>query len=343
MPVYNAEKYLSEAIDSIIRQTYKNYELICIDDGSTDSSLKIMQQYAHADNRIKVFEQRNKYAGVARNNGMDKASGKYIMFLDSDDVFEKNMLSYLVRKAEREKTDILFFGFYHFASTIHKRSLMGIPFCDGKVCSPQDHQEDLFRIAQGVPWNKFYNREFVLKTGLRFQDLKSNNDVFFSKAIVPEADRILFLSKRFVNYRISNGESLQGSYKLASGNFAKCITALYDELNKRGRYDYYKSSFIRYVIDSYMLVFNKPFSAETFKTVCVIMRDSFAHMELDKETIAQYSGSSEEIFSSILDEEYEKAFFELDNYRKANWISKQSPEYRYGKKLLQLLRVKSYE
>lgn len=343
MPVYNVEKYLRETIDSIVNQTYKNYELICVDDGSTDASIDILQEYAERDKRISIIRQKNQYAGVARNNGMASANGKYIMFLDSDDVFERDMLTYLVRKAEKNSTDIIFFGFYHFSDDIHHRSLMGIPYFDNKVCSPNKHQEDLFRIAQGVPWNKFYNRDFVVSTGLKFQALQSNNDVFFSKMIVPEANRILFSNKRFVNYRISNSESLQGSYKLTSGNFAKCITAMYDELIIRGKYDYYKDTFIRYVIESFMLIFNKPFSEEIFDEVCRIMRSSLTYMKIDKAEISKYSGNSQLILSSILDNNYRKALVELDNYRKSNWVSKQSAEYRYGKKLLRLLRVKSYD
>lgn len=178
MPVYNVDKYLVQALDSLKNQTYKNFEVICVDDGSTDNSVSILKAYSNSDNRFSFVQQTNQYAGVARNNGMKYASGKYIMFLDSDDIFEKNMLSVLVKNAEKNNTDIIFFGFYHFKESIKKRSLMGIPFTCKGVTSAREHEKNLFQIGQAVPWNRFYNLEFVKKTGLQFQALQSNNDVF---------------------------------------------------------------------------------------------------------------------------------------------------------------------
>lgn len=101
MPIYNAENYLKDSLDSLISQKYKNLEIICVDDGSTDNSLRILENYKRIDDRIKILKQKNQFAGVARNNGLDHANGKYIMFLDSDDIFEKSMISNLVKKAEK--------------------------------------------------------------------------------------------------------------------------------------------------------------------------------------------------------------------------------------------------
>ena len=92
MPVYNSEKYLRVALDSLINSTLKNIEIICVDDGSTDSSFDILKEYKQKDNRFILLRQKNSYAGVARNYGMSVAKGKYLSFLDSDDYFKTTML-----------------------------------------------------------------------------------------------------------------------------------------------------------------------------------------------------------------------------------------------------------
>lgn len=343
MPVYNVEQYLRETLDSIVNQTYKNFEVICVDDGSTDNSLHILQEYENKDSRFKVIQQKNQYAGVARNNGMRVAKGKYLMFLDSDDLFEKKMLATLVVAAEKNKTDIVFFGFYHFKYDLKHRSLMGIPYSSKVICSPSDHKEDLFRIAQGVPWNKFYSREFVMRTELQFQGLQSNNDVFFSKTVVVEAERILFLNKRLVNYRISNSDSLQGSYKLASGNFTKCILAMYDRLHLLGKYDFYKDSFENYVIESFMLTFNKCEDVEGFKIVCNFIKEAFDKVNMTINTPAISGHSAKKIFEMIIQKDYEQALFYHDKYMRESCVLKDSIEYCIGKKLLKSFRIKNYE
>ena len=95
VPMYNAEIYLRQNLDSILNQTLKDIELICVDDGSTDSTLKILKEYQEKDSRIIIIQQKNQKAGIARNNGLKVAKGKYIIFLDADDFFKDTMLEEL--------------------------------------------------------------------------------------------------------------------------------------------------------------------------------------------------------------------------------------------------------
>ena len=92
IPVYNIEKYLKCCLNSILEQTFQEFEVICVDDGSTDHSLEILEEYKKKDKRIRIFTQENKYAGVARNNGLKHAKGEYVLFLDADDFLEKDTL-----------------------------------------------------------------------------------------------------------------------------------------------------------------------------------------------------------------------------------------------------------
>ena len=110
VPVYNAEEHLNQCLDTIVNQTLKEIEIICVDDGSTDNSLEILNQYAQKDTRIKVIQQKNQYAGVARNNGLKIARGEYVIFLDSDDFFKEDLLEKTYNQGKKVDADIVLFG-----------------------------------------------------------------------------------------------------------------------------------------------------------------------------------------------------------------------------------------
>ncbi len=112
IPVYNTEKYLKECLDSVINQTFNDIEIICINDGSTDGSLNILTEYATIDSRIIVITQENKGVSEARNNGMEKAGGEYIMFLDSDDYLYKQACEIAYNSATSNNADVGIFGHY---------------------------------------------------------------------------------------------------------------------------------------------------------------------------------------------------------------------------------------
>ena len=110
MPIYNAEAFLKDSLDDIIGQTLKEFELICINDGSTDNSQNMLKEYSCQDDRIKVICQDNKGPGIARNTGVCRASGKYLLFLDSDDRFEEDLLELIYRCAEENEADIVVYN-----------------------------------------------------------------------------------------------------------------------------------------------------------------------------------------------------------------------------------------
>ena len=110
IPVYNTEKYLKECLKSVINQTFTDMEIICVNDGSTDSSKEVLEKYKKVDKRIKVIElQENRGLSYARNRGFDSSKGRYIYFLDSDDELERNAMEILYNEAEKEKLDVIFF------------------------------------------------------------------------------------------------------------------------------------------------------------------------------------------------------------------------------------------
>ena len=108
IPVYNVEKYLSQCLDSILNQTFKDFECICVNDGSTDKSLAILQEYVNKDDRIKIINQENKGLSGARNSALKIVNGKYITFIDSDDFVTIDYLEKLINIAEKEDSDIVY-------------------------------------------------------------------------------------------------------------------------------------------------------------------------------------------------------------------------------------------
>jgi len=212
VPVYNAEKYLRECLDSLQGQTLKDIEIICVDDGSKDNSSAILQEYASKDKRFHIITQENSGAGTARNRGITHASGKYLSILDADDFFEKNMLEKCVNKAEEEKSEIVVFESWNYNNETQEiGEEFGITY-KGKLpgngaFSWRDIPEYIFNFSSGCAWNKLFLRKFVQDNDLRFKEIRIADDIFFVMMALIKAEKISILEERLMYYRINNGES----------------------------------------------------------------------------------------------------------------------------------------
>ncbi|MFR5731897.1 MAG: glycosyltransferase family 2 protein [Clostridium sp.] len=178
MPVYNAAEYLRESLDCLTKQTLQDIEIICVDDGSTDESLCILEEYSKKDNRFMVLSQKNLHAGVARNNGIDHASGEYMIFLDADDLFELELLEKTYKQGIQQDADIVLFDADYFNTETGERlvqnHLLRTELLDGKeVFSRKDIPDRLFTITTTCPWTKLYSRKFIEKYKLRFSEFKA--------------------------------------------------------------------------------------------------------------------------------------------------------------------------
>lgn len=276
IPVYNAEKYIHECIDSLLRQTYPYFEVICVDDGSTDNSLIILKEYQESDSRIRVISQKNQYAGVARNNGMRMATGKYLLFLDSDDFFCEDMLEHLVEKAEMDRTDILVFDAYYYDDKCKKveesNSLKMHLFGNG-VKTAFDISKYIFQFTTGEAWTKFYLKDFVVKNNLLFQEIMKMNDLYFVYMSFTYANRISVLNKKLVYYRKNNSSSLQGvkenSFSIYGG---EAICMLGKRLIQEGKLIHFESSFIEMSVMVLVYNLNRINSKEVFVKHCSILK-----------------------------------------------------------------------
>ena len=215
VPVYNSQAFLRRCMDSILGQSLEEIEIICVDDGSTDESGNILEEYRKKDTRVEVYHQKNQYAGAARNLGLQHAKGKYVIFWDSDDFFEKNALTLLYKKAEKDQADICICGarkvdqetgdIYPANEYLVKSRIPGKqPF------SKKDIGKYLFNFASNVPWNKLFLRQFIQEQGLFFQALRQANDVYFVMTALFLARRITVGPEELIYYRTLNSESLSG-------------------------------------------------------------------------------------------------------------------------------------
>lgn len=213
IPVYNTGKYLQQCIESVLTQTYRNIEVICVDDGSTDSSLELLHSYAENDDRVRVISETNSGPAVARNKGIESASGEYLTFLDSDDWMESTCVETTVRRLERTHADMAVIDYFEFnaATGVRKRAIGGIlpdKFPAGTAETPgtftwRDNPEWAFRALQNVPWNKMLRTQFVRRNHLHFEeDVRLTEDVMFSCPAIVLAHAITFVTEPLVTYRI---------------------------------------------------------------------------------------------------------------------------------------------
>lgn len=239
IPVYNAKRYLRECLDSVLGQTLKSIEVICVDDGSTDGSLKIIEEYAEKDSRIKIIKQKNLFAGAARNNGMKAASGKYYAFWDADDRFEPKALEILFDRCEKKRADICLCGAYVFSDGSERRvvdeTILRKRFLPRQsVFSIDDYPEYIFNITARAPWNKIIKASFLKENGIEFQNLQNANDTYFSMICMFYAKRVTYAEKPLINYRVNNSESITGKASADPVCGYEAYKAVYDEITAKG-------------------------------------------------------------------------------------------------------------
>lgn len=219
VPVYNSEQYVGYCINSILNQTYRNIEVILIDDGSTDGSLKICRNYENIDKRVKVIATPNKGVSSARNIGISKASGKYLQFVDSDDTIASEMIERLVVAIETYKMDIVFCGMSMITLDDNQRVKSRVDFSSkvmGKECvlTNKVFMEKLPYIMLNTvllegPCNKIYRKDIFDKLKLEFaEDISLGEDFLVNMEYYNECNGAVFLEESYYYYMQHNSESL---------------------------------------------------------------------------------------------------------------------------------------
>ncbi len=199
IPAYNAEKYIEKCLDSLLSQTLKEIEIIVINDGSKDNTESIIKSYS--DKRIKYYKNTNHGIGYTRNFGIDKATGKYIMFLDSDDYVEKNICEELYNKAEKDNLDLVICDFYKEYDNGNKETIKTSSF---KNSTLKDNPDIITEFLS--PWGKLYKRELIKDNNIRFVENLKYEDAPFVIEALDRANLIGKVDKCLVHY-IVHGNS----------------------------------------------------------------------------------------------------------------------------------------
>ncbi|MGV8995271.1 MAG: glycosyltransferase family 2 protein [Flavobacterium sp.] len=204
IPVYNAEKFLHKCLNSVLKQTYENFELILVNDGSKDNSLQICQEWSLKDSRVKTIDQKNQGPGAARNTGLVAANGDYICFLDSDDFIEDDLLATAIKSIEEFKYDMIIFGFNKL--TIDGKRISTIKHKEADLRNVQQQQENLAELFLDggcfAVWDKLFRKEFLIQNNIVFDLKKRGEDLAFMIKSYKCATSLKAISNILHNYHV---------------------------------------------------------------------------------------------------------------------------------------------
>lgn len=201
VPVYNSEKFIANGIESILKQTYKNFEIICVNDGSTDNSEEIIEQYVKKyPQKIKLINQKNQGTGFARNTGIDNTSGEYIGFLDSDDTLDPKMFEKLYKNAKRYNSDIVVGGIERIDEDTNKVLCKDMVNHKYKCLEVQKENINELLFINPGPCNKIHKREIFDK--VRFSKIPVVDDLCLMIGYFPTISRVSYVPEVIYNYRI---------------------------------------------------------------------------------------------------------------------------------------------
>lgn len=242
IPVYNVEDFLEECLDSIVNQTLKDLEIICVNDGSTDNSLEILNKYSEKDDRFTIISQENGGHAAATNRGIELAKGEYLFLMDSDDILKVNALEETVKVADEKDVDFVIFqaiNYYMDTNEYKEQENYSMnklaDFVGDKVFNWEDIKEYAFKITV-TPWSKLYKRDFVVNCGAKFPEgLVFDDNVFFWEVFF-NAKRITFYRKHlFVRRWYSQSSTKAGDQRFLDS--IKIIDLMWDLFKK---YDTFK-------------------------------------------------------------------------------------------------------
>lgn len=223
IPVYNAEKYLRRCLNSVLEQSFSNLEILCVNDGSTDASINILNEYAAKDSRIVIVSQKNAGQSAARNVGLSAASGEYIGFVDSDDWIDVDFYQNLYQSAYQNNSEVTQCG-YRTVSTKKTKTYNYFPGISEAFC------DKLSALHKGFVVNKIYRRDFIQEHQLRFLEGLIFEDILFAVQAIYYAKMLNSISGGYYNY-FSNPSSTVNSASYQAKRQRDSFTILQEMLN----------------------------------------------------------------------------------------------------------------
>lgn len=257
IPVYNVQDYLSECLDSILNQTYKNIEIVAVDDGSQDKSPEILRSYReeYANLRV-VIEEKNQGQAVARNIGMENSMGKYILFVDSDDYIHPQTVEELVHTIETFQVDFVRFNARSFSDkgeSIQQKEYNFNLFLKEKKVYAKKEFKNVYLSFSPSPVLYLFKRDLVEKQTIRFMEHIIHEDELFSSEIFLYADSCVYLNRSFYNRRYRQGSTMtkksEEQLKYSFDSYVKIIN-YYNDLLLKKSFNKEEQFFLKYRINS---------------------------------------------------------------------------------------------
>jgi glycosyltransferase involved in cell wall biosynthesis len=239
VPVYNSEKYIAKCIDSVLSQTYTDYRLYLIDDGSEDTGGDICDGYSHTySDRIEVYHQRNAGVGAARNAGIRMARGKYVYFIDADDSIEPETLDTLINAAESTRAQICIGGIRRTYQNGEKEIIVeNVP--SRTILDPSTNKE-LFFSFPGIP-NKLIEKRFLTDNRLEFSGAAIGEDLELFVKLLSAADRVVYIDTPLYNYTCNSGSAMNASFFGKYEDLLNAFEGIISYFQAKGYYDRYFS------------------------------------------------------------------------------------------------------
>ena len=231
VPIYNVEKYLPRCIESILAQTFTNFELILVNDGSEDDSGEVCDRYAKEDKRIKVIHKKNGGVSSARNAGLKNSIGNYIGFVDPDDYIKKDMYEKMYNIAKKENSDMVQCNFYWEYPDLNKKKIADMPKYSGK--------KEMFEKTRVEAWNKLIKRDILEESKVEFPKGLRYEDVEFTYKLVPYINKVSFIEEPLVHY-IQRGNSISNSQNERTKEIFDILDNVIKYYKEKNLYEEYK-------------------------------------------------------------------------------------------------------
>ena len=276
IPVYNCAPYLRRCLDSVVAQSNSSWEIISVDDGSTDGSVAILREYeGKLSGKMRVIEQENVGPAKARNRAIDVATGKYLAFLDADDFLDPCCFELALEQAEKLNAQIVVWDIWFFNdrhSKLQHPPLGILNFAsfdsDGKAFSWRKNPDEFLLSFQTWPWNKLYLASYVRDGGYRFQeDIMRSEDIGFVYPALVDADRIATVGERLISYRVMRDDSAMATKDRHAFDFVRAIKFFRGHLEKTGCLEALSRSYITWAMSSVLYNLQTLVSFEAFSEV----------------------------------------------------------------------------
>lgn len=302
IPVYNAERFIAQCIKSVLDQTMTDFELICVNDGSTDRSMQIMSKLAEGDPRIRIIDQPNKGEGAARNAGLDAACGTFLFFFDADDFTDPHLLEIACSTAKRTNADVVVYRVDSYNDETGETlpipwSLDTHAFPD-EVSSHRDNPDQLFSAFQNWTWNKLFRADFIHDCKLRFHEIQRSADLYFVCCALVKAQRIATVDKVLYHYRVNNPSSNIATNERAPLDFYQSFVAVKEYLQNEKLYEPVKRGFVNWAAESVFFNFSSLKSRAAFEDLRQEMKERGCAL-LDIDTLPQEDFFDQSVYDQV--------------------------------------------